>query len=158
MMRRLRISKADRQRFIETIVQQQDIGTQRELANALAEMGCQVTQATISRDIHDLDLRKARTHLGRAKYVISSREQLQDPEQMTQRVLREFVRTTTLAQQLVVVRCRTGTASTVAHQLDTLNYPGILGTIAGDNTFVAILGTPDEARKTKQYIDRLREA
>ena len=63
-----------------------------------------------------------------------------------------------VAQHLVVVRCEIGTASTVARQIDNLNHTDIVGTLAGDDTFLVILGDDDKARDMKRYVDRLREA
>ena len=112
------VSKADRHRLIQTLIAQREISTQRELVHALGALGCSVTQATVSRDIRELDLQKVRTHLGRAKYILSSRERPKDPEQAAIHVLRDFARSTAVAQNLVVVRCEIGTASTVARQID----------------------------------------
>jgi len=152
------MSKDERQRLIQTVVQQRDIATQRELVNALSAAGCEVTQATVSRDIRELDLQKVRTHLGRAKYILSSRERPRDPEQAAQHVLRDFARSTAVSQQLVVVRCEIGTATTVARQIDNLNHSDIIGTLAGDDTFVVILESNDKAHEMKRYVDRLRGA
>ena len=125
---------------------------------ALDSLGCIVTQATISRDIRELDLQKVRTHLGRAKYVLSSRERPKDPEQAAGHVLRDFARSTAVAQNLVVVRCEIGTASTVARQIDNLNHSDVVGTLAGDDTFVVILKDSGRAAEMQRYVDRLREA
>jgi transcriptional regulator of arginine metabolism len=152
------MSKSERQRLIQTVVQQREIATQRELVSALSAMGCEVTQATVSRDIRELDLQKVRTHLGRAKYVMSARERPRDPEQAARHVLRDFARSTAVSQQLLVVRCEIGTAGTVARQMDNLNHTDIVGTIAGDDTFVVILESTDKAQDMKRYVDRLREA
>ena len=65
--KRVPMGKAERQRLIQTVVQQRDIATQRELVHSLSALGCDVTQATVSRDIRELDLHKVRPHLGRAK-------------------------------------------------------------------------------------------
>lgn len=158
MNQRAPMSKTERQRLIQTVVQQREIATQRELVSALSALGCEVTQATVSRDIRELDLQKVRTHLGRAKYVLSSRERPKDPEQAARHVLRDFARSTAVSQQLLVVRCEIGTASTVARQIDNLNHTDIVGTLAGDDTFVVILDTTDKAHEMKRYVDRLREA
>jgi len=158
MNARAPMSKTERQRLIQTVVQQREIATQRELVSALSALGCEVTQATVSRDIRELDLQKVRTHLGRAKYILSSRERPKDPEQAARHVLRDFARSTAVSQQLVVVRCEIGTASTVARQIDNLNHTDIVGTLAGDDTFVVILDTNDKALDMKRYVDRLREA
>ena len=56
------------------------------------------------------------------------------------------------------MRCEIGTASTVARQIDNLNHTDIVGTLAGDDTFVVILDTADKAQEMKRYVDRLREA
>jgi transcriptional regulator of arginine metabolism len=158
MDNRAPLSKADRQRLIQTVVQQHEVATQRELVSALGALGCEVTQATVSRDIRELDLQKVRTHLGRAKYVLSLRERPRDPEQSARHVMRDFVRSTAVAQQLVVVRCEIGTASTVARQIDNLNHTDVVGTLAGDDTFVVIVGDGEKAQDMKLYLDRLREA
>ena len=158
MTQRAPMSKTERQRLIQTVVQQREIATQRELVGALSALGCEVTQATVSRDIRELDLQKVRTHLGRAKYVMSARERPRDPEQAARHVLRDFARSTAVSQQLLVVRCEIGTAGTVARQIDNLNHTDIVGTIAGDDTFVVILESTDKAQDMKRYVDRLREA
>jgi transcriptional regulator of arginine metabolism len=152
------MSKTERQRLIQTVVQQREVATQRELVSALSALGCEVTQATVSRDIRELDLQKVRTHLGRAKYVLSSRERPKDPEQSARHVLHDFARSTAVSQQLVVVRCEIGTANTVARQIDNLNHSDIIGTLAGDDTFVVIVGDSEAAQSVKRYLDRLREA
>jgi transcriptional regulator of arginine metabolism len=158
MNNRAPLGKTERQRLIQTVVQQSEVSTQRGLVSALSALGCDVTQATVSRDIRELDLQKVRTHLGRARYVLSSRERPKDPEQSARHVMRDFARSTSVAQQLVVVRCEIGTASTVARQIDNLNHSDVVGTLAGDDTFLVILGDSDMAQNMKRYLDRLREA
>ena len=158
MNARTLMSKTERQRLIQMVVQQREIATQRELVSSLSALGCEVTQATVSRDIRELDLQKVRTHLGRAKYVLSSRERPKDPEQAARHVMRDFARSTSVAQQLVVVRCEIGTASTVARQIDNLNHTDVVGTLAGDDTFLVIVDGTEQAQSMKRYLDHLREA
>ncbi len=152
------MGKGERQRLIQAVVQQREVGTQRELVHALKALGCEVTQATVSRDIRELDLQKVRTHLGRARYVLSSRERPKDPEQAARHVLHDFARSTAVAGNLVVVRCEIGTASTVARQVDNLNHSDVIGTIAGDDTLIAIAKDEETAHDVRHYLDRLREA
>lgn len=158
MNKRAPLGKVERQRLIQTVVQQREVATQRELVHALSALGCEVTQATVSRDIRELDLQKVRTHLGRAKYVLSSRERPKDPEQAARHVLRDFARSTLVAGNLVVVRCEIGTASTVARQIDNLNHTDVLGTIAGDDTFLIIVQDEETGNEIRRFLDRLREA
>ena len=139
------MSKTERQRLIETLVEQREVSTQRELVHALGSLGCGVTQATVSRDIRELDLQKVRTHLGRARYVHSSREHPGSGAGSQARHAR-LRALDAVAQQLVVVRCEIGTASTVARQIDNLNHTDIIGTLAGDDTFLVIVA--DAARRT----------
>jgi transcriptional regulator of arginine metabolism len=152
------MSKTDRHRLIQAVVTQRDIATQRELVHALGDAGCEVTQATISRDIRELDLQKVRTHLGRAKYVLSARERPRDPEHAASHVLRDFARSSAVAQNIIVVRCEIGTASTVARQIDNLNHSDVVGTLAGDDTFVILTRDEQTALEMQKYLDRLREA
>ena len=152
------MGKNDRQRLIQRVILQRDVSTQRELVAALNALGCHVTQATVSRDIRELDLQKVRTHLGRPKYVPSLRERPKDPEQSARHVLHNFVCSTAVAQQLVVVRCEIGTATTTARQIDNLNHTDILGTLAGDDTFVVITRDNRTALSIQEYLDQLRGA
>jgi len=150
------MTKADRQRLIKTVVSRYEIGAQQQLVNALRQLGCDVTQATVSRDIRELDLQKVRTHLGRPRYVMSLREHPRNPEQAASHVLRDFTLSTAAAQNLVVVRCEVGTASTVARSIDNLNHTDVIGTLAGDDTFVVIVRDTRTAEDMKGYLDRLR--
>jgi transcriptional regulator of arginine metabolism len=150
------VAKNERQRLIQSLVSQREIGTQRELVNALQALGCEVTQATVSRDIRELDLQKVRTHLGRPRYVLSLREHPRNPEQAASHVLRDFCLLIVTAQNLVVVRCEIGTAQTVARALDNLNHADILGTIAGDDTFLIITQDLAKAAALTAYLDGLR--
>ena len=152
------MGKADRHRLIQAVVTQRDIATQSELVHALSASGCKVTQATVSRDIRELDLQKVRTHLGRAKYVLSARERPKDPEQAASHVMRDFVRSVAVAQNIVVVRCEIGTANTVARQIDNLNHTDVIGTLAGDDTVLTLTKDPQTALAIQQYLDRLRGA
>ena len=156
--RRVPMGKAERHRLIQTVIQQREVATQRELVHALAAIGCDVTQATVSRDIRELDLQKVRTHLGRSKYVLSARERPKDPEHAAGHVMRDFARSTSVAQNICVVRCEIGTASTVARAVDNLNHTDIVGTLAGDDTFLVILSDHDTALEMQRYLDRLRGA
>ena len=56
------------------------------------------------------------------------------------------------------MRCEIGTASTVARQIDNLNHTDVVGTLAGDDTLLVIVGDGDKALSMKRYLDRLREA
>ncbi len=67
------LAKPERQRLIASVVSRRRVGSQQELAEALAKAGCLVTQATISRDIRELRLEKTSDALGRPRYVLPGR-------------------------------------------------------------------------------------
>ena len=75
------VSKSDRQKLVASLVERRRIGTQQELIDALAGVGCVVTQATVSRDIRELGLEKARDALGTLRYVLPNRERRVDPRE-----------------------------------------------------------------------------
>src|SRR5829696_8245437 len=98
----LRLGKLERQRLIASIVTRKRVGTQFELLDALAEAGCRVTQATVSRDLRELGLEKSHDALGRPRYVLPETRR-PDPRDGLRRVLAEFGRVVTPAQNIVVV-------------------------------------------------------
>ena len=137
------LTKDERQRLIASIVARKQVGTQLELLDALAAAGCHVTQATVSRDVRDLHLEKARDAVGRARYVLRrDRAATRDPHAALRRVLREFGRRVSAAGNLVVVQSELGSAPAIARGLDRLEHPKIVGTLAGDDTVLVV--TRDE--------------
>jgi transcriptional regulator of arginine metabolism len=140
------LSKADRQRLIESVVTRKRVGTQFELLGALAGAGCEVTQATISRDIRELGLEKTRDPLGRPRYVVPQAGRRPDPQEALLSVLGQFGRRITAAGNIVVVQSELGTAPPIARALDELGHEHIVGTIAGDDTCLVISPSEREAR------------
>src|SRR5438876_10319984 len=137
--------KDERQRLITSVVARRRVGTQHELLEALGRAGCQVTQATVSRDIRELGLEKNRDVLGRPRYVAPQAVRSTDPRDALAGVLSQFGRRAVAAQNIVVVQSELGSAPAVARAIDRLEHPRIVGTIAGDDTCVAITRTGREA-------------
>lgn len=140
------LSKADRQRLVTSVVTRKRVGTQFELQEALEAAGCAVTQATISRDIRELGLEKVHDAVGRPRYVVPERARRPDPRESLERVLSEFAHHATAAQNLVVVQSELGSAPAIARALDRLDHPLIVGTLAGDDTCIAIARDSVDAR------------
>lgn len=137
------LGKADRHRLLAGIVARKRVGTQLELAEALAAAGCRVTQATVSRDIRDLGLRKSHDALGRPRYVLpDAGRRRQEPYDALVAVLRQFGRRATVAQNLVVVHSELGSAPAIARAIDRTEQPRVVGTLAGDDTCLVV--TRDE--------------
>ena len=140
------LTKAERQRLIASVVSRRRIGSQLELAEALARAGCPVTQATISRDIRELRLEKTSDALGRPRYVVPGRTARRDPREALNGVLSQFGVRAMAAQNIVVVQSELGSAPAIGRALDRLEHPKIVGTLAGDDTCLVITGGPGDAR------------
>ena len=130
--------KASRHEMISKLVATENIETQEELANRLREHGLSVTQATVSRDIKELRLIKVLTAEGRYKYATVEKAEA-DLQERFIRMFTNCVLSVTSAGNMIVIKTITGSASAAAEAVDSLKWPDILGTIAGDNTiFVAV--------------------
>lgn len=141
------LGKAERQRLIASLVARRRIGTQLELRAALESAGCTVTQATVSRDIAQLGLEKARDPLGRPRYVVpAGRAARADPRESLRRILEEFGRRASAAENLVVLRSELGSAPAIARALDRLEHAKIVGTLAGDDTVLVVARNAADAR------------
>jgi transcriptional regulator of arginine metabolism len=140
------LGKPERQRLIASIVSRRRIGSQHELAAALARAGCDVTQATISRDMRELRLEKTTDALARPRYVLPGRGRTADPRETLVGVLRQFGVRATAAQSIVVVQSELGSAPAIARALDQLAHPKIVGTLAGDDTCLVITRSVRDAR------------
>ena len=88
----MQLGKTERQRLIESLVSRKRIGTQFELLDALADAGCVVTQATVSRDIRQLGLEKTHDPFGRPRYVLANVARRADPTEVLNSILGQFGR------------------------------------------------------------------
>jgi transcriptional regulator of arginine metabolism len=140
------LPKAERQKLVASLVERMRLGTQQELLEALDSAGCRVTQATVSRDIRELELVKMRDPLGRLRYVLPSRERRIDPRETLTALLAQFGRASVAAQNVVVVQAEIGSAPAIARALDRLEHPLVIGTIAGDDTCLVITADAKSAR------------
>ena len=142
----MQLTKSDRQRLIESVVSRKRVGTQFELMDALADAGCAVTQATISRDIRELGLEKTHDPFGRPRYVLPHVARRTDPTELLNTILGQFGRTITPAGNLVVVQSELGSAPAIARALDQLEHERIVGTLAGDDTVLVVASSERDAR------------
>jgi transcriptional regulator of arginine metabolism len=140
------LSKRDRQRLIESVVTRKRVGTQFELLAALADAGCGVTQATISRDIRELGLEKSHDQLGRPRYTVAHSVRRAEPHELLESVLGQFGRRVTPAGNIVVVQSELGSAPAIGRALDELEHERIVGTLAGDDTCLVVASSERDAR------------
>ncbi len=131
--------KNDRQRKILDIVSSEDIETQEELMKALKREGYDTTQATVSRDIKELKLRKVSFGVGRRVYRPSGISADASSMESYKNILESGVLSVDTAGNLVVVKTVSGMAMAVGAAIDSLRIDGVVGCIAGDDTiFVAV--------------------
>jgi transcriptional regulator of arginine metabolism len=142
----MQLGKAQRQRLIESVVSRKRVGTQFELLDALADSGCSVTQATISRDIRELGLEKTHDQLGRPRYVLPDAIRRADPVDALNSVLGQFGRKVTPAGNIVVLQSELGAAPAIARALDQLGHERVVGTLAGDDTVLVVASSERDAR------------
>lgn len=137
--------RVERQSAIRRIVREERIRTQRDLVERLKDEGFVCTQATISRDVTEMGLRK----LPEGVYVLAEDLHLQ-------RMISELVISVVGTGSLVLVKSTPGTAPGVAAALDGAELEGILGSIAGDDTVLIIAADEDSAARVRQGIDKFR--
>jgi transcriptional regulator of arginine metabolism len=140
------LPKRERQRLIASLVGRRRVGSQHELQGALRRAGCEVTQATISRDIRELGLEKTRDVLGRPRYVLPERGTRSDPGEALKAILSQFGRSSVQAQNIVVVQSELGSAPAIARAIDRVEHAKVIGTLAGDDTCLVITSGPAEAK------------
>ena len=130
--------KNARQAAILSIIEQNDVETQEELAGRLKEMGIVVTQATVSRDIKELRLLKVLSGSGGYKYATADKAEHGLSERFV-RMFKDSVLSVCYAGNIVVLKTLSGSANVAGEAIDSMRLPEILGTMAGDNTVFAVV-------------------
>lgn len=139
--------KKDRQALILDLISSESINTQDALIEHLRMHGFEATQATISRDIRELNLSKVSTGDGSYRYVVP-RSAAPAEENSFRSMLVGAVRSVVSAQNIIVLRTNSGLAQPVALGIDNLGLPEILGCIAGDDTVIAVAQDTESAKET----------
>jgi len=150
------VNKRQRQQIIRRVLKERPVASQRELVDELAQVGCVVTQATISRDLREIGLQKGRDPGGRVRYVfVPSPEERPDAPAACARMLKEFGRGLVVAQNLLVLRCDAGAAPGMGRVIDELDHELILGCVAGDDTVILVTKDLQSADAVCAYLTQL---
>lgn len=144
--------KRRRHQKIQQIIEEKEVSNQFELQAELRQLGEEVTQATLSRDLFELGIIKTPGNQKMYKYSFPPTKTENKSKRWNQFVLEfnNFVTSFEAAGNLLVVRTLPGNASGVALAIDNLHFEGMLGSIAGDDT-VLIIG------KTVEHVERIVE-
>ena len=145
--------KTARQNAILQIISERSVETQGQLIEALAERGISSTQATLSRDIKDLQLIKELGENGKYRYVASGGAANADHTMRLRKIFRECVRSFTVAQNIIVIKTLPGLAPAACSTLDTMQIEDLAGTIAGDDTAFLAMRDNEAAQRLCCEID-----
>ncbi len=131
--------KAKRQMRIIELVSHSLVTSQEELCQMLSREGIKVTQATISRDIKELNLVRVPAGDGRYKYALMPGDPTLVYKERFHRLFADCCIDMEKSGNIILVKTISGTASAVGEAIDGLKLDGILGTIAGDNAVLVVL-------------------
>ncbi|MBO6241463.1 MAG: arginine repressor [Butyrivibrio sp.] len=146
--------KRNRHDKIIEIIASNVVETQEQLAALLKEAGYDVTQATVSRDIRQMKLTKQATEDGKYKYVYTTADSDVMQDKYVSVLKAGFV-SMDVAQNLLVIKTVSGMAMALATAIDALDFPQIIGCIAGDDTIMIAIKTSEEAVETMEELRSL---
>ncbi len=145
--------KSVRQQKIIELITTQDIDTQEGILKGLRESGLAVTQATVSRDIKELQLVKTLSPSGSYRYTVSPKNTARDYSNKYYSILTEALVSVEAALNMVVIKCHVGMAQAACACLDQTQWNGVVGTLAGDDTIFVVMKTEQSAG---QFVQELR--
>lgn len=143
--------KKRRHETIIRLIEQYCLSTQTDLLEKLKEEGFDTTQATISRDIKDLRLIKKVDEMGRSRYAVGGGDSSELLGKYKS-IFSHSVISADYAGNTLVIKCYTGMAQAACAALDSMQWEGLVGTLAGDDTIFALCRTPELAEKMKDAI------
>ena len=136
--------REDRKSVIRSLVRSEDIRTQKELVDRLQAHGFDCTQATVSRDIAEMGLVKS----DKGFYALAE-------DMALKRLVGELASFVEAAQNIVVVKTRSGSASMLGEVIDNADIEGLVGTIAGDNTIMIVAKTEQRAGEIAERLQQM---
>ncbi|GAA0121312.1 MAG: arginine repressor [Clostridium argentinense] len=146
--------KSLRHEKIYEIIKSKDVETQEELAEELKNEGINVTQATVSRDIKELNLIKTLSHNGKYRYSAPTKSKNCNPNAMAN-MLSKTALTVEKVDKFLVIKTISASASLAAEAIDSFELDGVAGTIAGDNTVLVITRSDEKAEEIVLLIKNL---
>jgi transcriptional regulator of arginine metabolism len=152
--RHIAVNKRQRHRAILDLVQSQLISSQEELRGLLRELGWDVTQSTLSRDLRELRLARIPTPEG-PRYASSETFAGNDNRASVEDVLPQFFAAAEGVGELVVLKTMAGGAQPVAEAIDAAGWPEVIGTIAGENAILIICRSAAARERVEKKIQRV---
>jgi len=147
-------SKPRRQQILKEIITKYRIGDQQHLLSEMERRGIETTQATISRDLHDMGFIKFRQETGVYKYEFFEKTSETVLWQKLKVLFENFVTDIKSTNNLILIKTSPGNANGVASLIDGLQKKEILGTIAGDDTILVVVdGNENREAVEKEFRD-----
>lgn len=143
-----------RQNKIIELINNNEVDTQEKLASMLKACGYEVTQATISRDIKELQLVKTLSASGRYKYIQHASKDAPVSERFI-KIFKETITSVAASGNIIVVKTLSGCANAAGEAIDTSNFNHIIGSIAGDNTLFLVADSPDNVPQILESFDEM---
>ena len=144
--------KRIRQEKLLELISKYEIDTQDELIERLRESGFEVTQATVSRDIRELNISKMTTGKGTYRYVLPKQTAPTSNMKFNSALIDALIHID-YACNIVVLKTHAGLANALAVGIDAMHLENILGCVAGDDTILLVSRSEEAARK---IVDRFR--
>lgn len=148
------MTKKQRLLRISELIKEREIDTQEELTEILNSEGFEVSQATISRDIKELNIIKGNGNKKKFRFVQAT-ELIEEVPEKTVNLLKQIVISITSVNNLIVIKSLSGNANAAASVIDKLNFKNILGTIAGDDTVLIISKSEADAKVIEKSLRSL---
>jgi transcriptional regulator of arginine metabolism len=130
-----------RQNKVLELIQTNEIETQEKLCQLLRDAGFDVTQATVSRDIKELQLIKTLSPAGHYKYAVSNGDSGPISDRFV-KIFKETITSVKTAGNIVVIKTLSGCGPAAGEAIDSLNFSHIVGSVAGDNTIMIVVDDP----------------
>ncbi len=143
--------KGQRHIKIRELISSGKIETQDELVETLRDLGFNVTQATVSRDIKELHLIKVPLDDGKYKYSLPVEQKFNPLHKLKRALVDHFVHIDS-AENLVVLKCQPGTANAIGALMDNMEWNELIGTLCGDDTILMVCRSREESGKLAKRI------
>ncbi len=149
--------KSERQARILELIAKFEIETQDDMMNRLREEGFAVTQATVSRDLRELQLTKSLTARGTYRYSVNSAKNSMRNKSKLSSAIADSITHVVYSMNNVVIKTYPGMAQAVASGIDAMNMQDILGSVAGDDTIIIITkNTESSAQIHERILEMMR--
>ncbi|HOA05328.1 MAG TPA: arginine repressor [Candidatus Fermentibacter daniensis] len=134
----MRKTKVERLDALRKLLSEKEVGDQIEITKLLKDLGFKVTQATISRDLLELGAARVSIRPGVHRYQIISEKNTADIRRRLEIAFRDSVESVNMSGNLMLIRTNPGAAAGVAHAFDQYGFQDVVGTVAGDDTILAV--------------------